>query len=88
MSDLPETFRLRFIDRCRGDLAELEAGPDDAALRRLIHGLAGAAGTFGFPRISEMAGVIDDDLSQGREPDPARLEALRAALRDLVRPVR
>lgn len=85
MSGLPETFRLRFIDRCRGDLAELEAGRDDVALRRLIHGLAGAAGTFGFPHISEMAGVIDDDLTAGRGPDPARLEALKAALRDLVR---
>jgi len=86
MSDLPEAFRQRFLERCRGDLAELEAGPDPSRLRPVIHGLAGAAGTFGFPQISDIAGELDDDLAEGRAISRDRLETLKAALRHLVRP--
>lgn len=74
-------LRARFIARAAADRAALaEAGQagDDAEIRRIAHGLAGAAGTFGFPEVSAAALRVE-------EADDIRpmLEALFAALDQL-----
>lgn len=58
-----EALRTRFLVRARADQAALlvarKAG-DTAEIRRLCHGLAGAAGTFGFPKISAAALRVEE----------------------------
>jgi HPt (histidine-containing phosphotransfer) domain-containing protein len=79
-------LQARFLERCVGDLQRLEAAlaredlaPDD--LRPLIHGLSGAAGTFGFPEVSAAAGFADDAYAAGGAPNRAQLEAVATAVR-------
>ncbi|HEX6865955.1 MAG TPA: Hpt domain-containing protein, partial [Caulobacteraceae bacterium] len=83
-TDPMAAFRARFLDRCRGELAIL-ADPSHPDFRRVVHGLAGGAGVFGYPVISERADVVDQALAEGRPADPAALAALveeiEAALR-------
>lgn len=79
-------LRARFLTRCEGDLARIErlldGQPlDTGELRALVHGLAGAAGTFGFPDISEAAGDCDDAFALDRLPDRDRVETLANAIR-------
>ncbi len=87
--DRYQALRRRFVERCREDLAVLEAATDGAveaeALRATVHRLSGAAGTFGYPELSRLAGVVDDELilSGGTSEDP--LAALVAAVRVLTR---
>ena len=55
-------LRARFLDRIAADRAALEAAErasDSPEIRRIAHGLAGAAGIFGFPEISEAASAVD-----------------------------
>ena len=80
-------LRARFAARLRADAAELavlmgalsDAGDEEAALRRvrdLAHGLHGAAGAFGQPRIGEFAAKVEsaaeaalaDNAATGPEP--------------------
>ncbi|NBW11747.1 MAG: Hpt domain-containing protein [Caulobacteraceae bacterium] len=86
MTDPLAPLRARFRLRAAEDLTRLQAlrqAGDAAELRRLAHGISGAAGTFGFPDLSEAAGRIDDDYVAGQTPTSeafARLErALEAA---------
>lgn len=68
-------LRERFVARACEDrtaLAEALAGGDADGVRRIVHGLAGAGGTFGYPEISEAAQRIEDMLDGG-----ARLEGVR-----------
>lgn len=64
----------RFLARSAEDLDQLRlwaaggAAPDPEA-RRLVHRLAGAAGTFGFAELSRLAKLADDRLAAG-EPVP------------------
>jgi HPt (histidine-containing phosphotransfer) domain-containing protein len=71
MSELDARFaelRERFLNRSREDLRFIEAAladldeADHEALRRTVHRLAGAAGTFGFSELSRLAGEADDAL--------------------------
>ena len=65
-----ETMRGVFKRRARSDMAQLEVcrsslakdGDPDALgqLRTIAHGLAGAAGLFGFERISNDAAALED----------------------------
>jgi HPt (histidine-containing phosphotransfer) domain-containing protein len=84
-----ETLRGRFVTRCAEDLAVLEqaqaGGSDPETLRATVHRLAGAAGTFGYPQLSELAGVVDDRLLGNLWPTPAELNALVEAVRVLTR---
>lgn len=88
MSDALAALRERFVARCVGDLARLRdlARGDlaSSALQDLAHSLAGAAGTFGFPRISEVAGRVDDRFAVGQAPSRADVEALIDALQEVV----
>jgi HPt (histidine-containing phosphotransfer) domain-containing protein len=77
------------VDRCVEDLAVLEraqaGGSDPETLRATVHRLAGAAGTFGYPQLSELAGVVDDRLLENLWPTPSELAALVEAVRVLTR---
>jgi HPt (histidine-containing phosphotransfer) domain-containing protein len=79
MSDTYETklaaLRQRFRDRSAADsvvlariVADLERGSPTAGLppelRRIAHGLAGAAGTFGFEAISACAAELEDLVTE------------------------
>lgn len=61
-------LRERFLARAGEDrlaLLEASAAGDAAAVRRVVHGLAGAGGTFGFPEVSEAAQRVEDALDEG-----------------------
>jgi HPt (histidine-containing phosphotransfer) domain-containing protein len=73
LSDLDEKFELlrqRFLARCRQDLEAIRAERDPARLRLVVHRLSGAAGTFGYPDLSALAGEVDDVLVEGGRPTP------------------
>lgn len=88
MNEALAALRERFVARCVGDLARLRdlARRDLASseLQDLAHSLAGAAGTFGFPRVSEVAGRVDDRFAVGQAPSRSDLDALIAALQEVV----
>ena len=85
MNDPMAAFRARFLDRCRAELPILRdpAHPD---FRKTVHGLNGAAGTFGFPEISALAEPVDAALADGRAPDPADIGKLIASVEAAIRP--
>lgn len=73
----------RFRDRLEADrqaLAELSDSGDLEELKRIVHGLAGAAGTFGYAEIGEIAIELDDRFVAGRTVLPEELARLLAAL--------
>lgn len=41
-------------------------GPELDEIRELAHSLAGSAGSFGFGRLSEIAGVLEDAILSGQ----------------------
>ncbi len=88
MSDALAALRERFVARCVGDLARLRdlsrGDLTSSDLQDLAHSLAGAAGTFGFPRVSEVAGRVDDRFAVGQAPTPSDIDALIAALQEVV----
>ncbi len=88
MNEALAALRQRFVARCVGDLARLrDLAKGDLAsseLQELAHSLAGAAGTFGFPRVSEVAGRVDDRFAIGQSPSRADVDALIAALQEAV----
>lgn len=89
MNDVLAGLRVRFLDRCVGDLQRLEdllarGALDVDEMQDLVHSLAGAAGTFGFPDISAAAGECDDAFAKGEAPDRAGVERLTAAIRDAL----
>ena len=77
------------MQRCAEDLAVLEraqaAGVDPETLRATVHRLSGAAGTFGYGALSELAGVVDDRLVENLWPTSSELDALVQAVRELTR---
>ncbi|MFN4297713.1 MAG: Hpt domain-containing protein [Brevundimonas sp.] len=86
MNDVLAGLRVRFLDRCVGDLERLDdlaarGDLDVDEMRDLVHSLAGAAGTFGFPEISAAAGECDDAFAQDGAPDLAGVKRLAAAIR-------
>ncbi len=85
-----ETTRIR-IDEMTALLAQLDADPLDAeAVKKLsthFHGLAGMGGTYGFPRISELAdeaeGLIFPLVSHERAPDAAMVVRWRQIVEEI-----
>lgn len=78
-------LRTRFLTRSKDDLATLrrwsKAGAvGDDAHHRVLHRLAGAAGTFGFHEISDRAKSVEDQLALGAPVDRPALRALIGAL--------
>ena len=71
-------LRQRFLARAAADraaLIEARLNADRAAICRIAHGLAGAAGTFGYPELSAAALRVEE----AEEAEPP-LEALLALL--------
>ena len=82
----------RFLRRTEVDgeqlsqLARQSTNPDEAMaeIRRLVHRLAGTAGTFGFARLSETAQAVDE-LFTGGAPERALLQdRLSAVLAEIA----
>lgn len=85
-----EALRRRFLARSADDLQRLtahlsgrELGPQD--LRLLVHRLAGAAGTFGFPDLGRVARDLDGKMCE-TALTPADLMELASALGRLPAP--
>ncbi|WP_312891276.1 Hpt domain-containing protein [Mesorhizobium silamurunense] len=79
-------LRQRFLARCAGQLAELKVIackqdflPGNEPLIRVTHSLAGAAGTFGFAKISARASALETLLLEQADDG-----AVRAALDALI----
>jgi HPt (histidine-containing phosphotransfer) domain-containing protein len=73
----------RFRDRLEADrqaLAQLSDAGDLDKLRRVVHGLAGAAGTFGYGDIGDIAIEFDDRFRSGAPPVAVDIARLLAAL--------
>ncbi|RZI99471.1 MAG: Hpt domain-containing protein [Brevundimonas sp.] len=86
MEALRARFRARAIedlDPIRTWLATGERASD--AIERMIHNLAGAAGTFGYPDLHQAASRVDDALCAGSVPDASDGRALIAAIVALPR---
>lgn len=80
------------LDELGEELADLAGAPDDpearARVHRKAHQVRGTAGSFGFPRVSEEVGRIDDILRRAGAREPLDVSALTAALesaRELAR---
>ena len=73
------TFRER-LEADRQKLAQLSDTGDLDQLKRIVHGLAGAAGTFGYGELGDIAIALDDDLVAGKTVAPADIARLLAAL--------
>ncbi|WGM47235.1 hypothetical protein KOAAANKH_02110 [Brevundimonas sp. NIBR10] len=88
MTDPLAALRARFRDRALADREALEflARENLASdeLRRLVHNLAGTAGTFGYRSLSEAAMEIDDQMASGMAADPASMDRLKAGLNELA----
>lgn len=84
MNDPLAPLRARFRARAAEDLMQLRvlaAGDlSSPALQTLAHGLAGAAGTFGYAQLSAAALAVDDCFVAGATPDAALLAALEDRL--------
>ena len=78
MTDPLAQLRAEFQARCADDLRELrDLTAADPEARRIVHRLAGAAGSFGYFQLGEIAARLDDRLRDGQLDD---LEPLRHAL--------
>jgi hypothetical protein len=66
----------RVLDRHRNDIAHV---------RVVIHQLAGAAGTFGYAELGDIAIALDDRLADGLPVAPDDIDGLIAALDDALR---
>ncbi|MEO6433383.1 MAG: Hpt domain-containing protein [Sphingomicrobium sp.] len=79
--ELSEKFRLR----AAGEAAELRLAlqqRDVPRVRSLAHSLAGAAGTFGFQAISDLALPLDEAAGEGVDFD--QMQRLAKPLLDAV----
>lgn len=86
-------LQARFAARCPGDAAALRQAwraRDQPEVRRILHGLAGNAGIFGYHQLSSAARSIEQalELRPGDETIAARLEALIAELESTGSPAR
>jgi HPt (histidine-containing phosphotransfer) domain-containing protein len=73
------SFRGR-LEKDRQAIAQLSDSGNLDELRRIVHGLAGAAGTFSFAEIGDIAIEIDDRSVAGEAVTPAEIARLLAAL--------
>lgn len=90
MSDSLAPLRARFRARAVDDLVRLRqlmAGDlASTELKMLAHSLAGAAGTFGHPSLSEAAMVVDDRYAAKELPNEQELRLLEHRLAEVARP--
>ncbi len=77
-------IRLRFKDRALADADALTmalAAGNTEQIEALTHGLAGAAGIFGFTGIGTLAKALDQQFSEHQAPSTGQIEALVAEIR-------
>lgn len=90
MTDPLAGLKVRFRERSATDLERLrvlvQGDPASVDLRYLVHSLAGAAGTFGFPALSEAAALIDDAYAAGRLPERTMFDRLERELEVVTTP--
>ena len=82
-------LQLRFLDRCRQEQADLSGllAADDLAnpeARRIIHGLAGAAGTFGHMDLSAAAAAADEHYAAGGVPTGGQVQVVLDRLQAVI----
>lgn len=81
MSDPLSRLRADFLERCRDDRRRLAASSlDDEGIASITHRLAGAAGSFGFPELSEAAAAVEHSIRSGEQPATAQVDALMREL--------
>ncbi|WP_409020874.1 Hpt domain-containing protein [Brevundimonas vesicularis] len=71
MNDALNVLKARFSKRILADADEIVQAMregDYATLERVIHGLAGAAGLFGYSALSASALAIDAEFGSGNKP--------------------
>lgn len=61
-------------------LREASRAADWAAARKIVHRLRGTGGSYGFPRITEVAGECERAIGDDRERATASVERLLAVL--------
>lgn len=86
MTDPIATLRPLFVERCRDDLRDirrLRERSDMDGLCAIVHRLAGAAGSFGFPDISRAALIVDQHIRYDHQIPEADMERLLALLVEL-----
>lgn len=77
------SFRQRLLAD-RQALASLSDSGDLGELRRIVHGLAGAAGTFGYRELGEVAIELDERMRDEGAVSAAEVARLLAALDQAV----
>lgn len=86
--DPDNSFRYR-LEADRAAIAQLGVSGDLEQLRRIVHALAGAAGTFGYAALGEIAIELDDRLAEVGPVTAVDVARLLAALEQaLEKPVR
>lgn len=81
-----EQLRIRFVERCRHDLATLkltDLAGDAGAIRVIVHRLAGAAATFGYAEAGRASLRVDACLERGLAPTKAELRCVIDALEEI-----
>lgn len=73
------SFRTR-LESDRQAIAQISDSGNLGELERLVHGLAGAAGTFGYTEIGNVAIELDDRFVAGEPVLAADIARLLAAL--------
>ena len=77
------TFRER-LEADRAAIAQLSETGDLEELERIVHGLAGAAGTFGFADVGEIAIELDEAFRAGTAPTIIGIARLLAGLENAL----
>lgn len=86
-NDRYEGLREQFRARCASDADQLEAkfgDPGEAeAIEMLLHRLAGAGATFGYPEVSTRAKQLENRMVEGQDISRDELDGLLSLLRSL-----
>ena len=77
--DADGSFRAR-LEADRSAIAQLSETGDLEQLQRMVHALAGAAGTFGYAEVGDMAIELDDRFIAGGSVTALDLAPLLGAL--------
>ena len=77
------TFRER-LEADRAAIAQLSETGNLEELERIVHGLAGAAGTFGYADVGETAIELDEAFRAGTAPSAVGIARLLAALENAL----
>ena len=90
VSDVVAGLRKRFVERSRTDLQRMiellatQTGAESEELFVLVHRFAGTAGTFGYKEAGEAALFLDQEIANGRVPNPGAFAPLLSAVERVV----